>query len=111
LFRVAQARMYENYHKSVAPIQKFVLVTELMVVAARTAKGALVVNMPANHVSFSENLAAYFTAALSGLDKVPDIMEKQLWLAGGMSPLAREWIEESGWSVHTDTRDLPTPEH
>ena len=97
--------MYANYHKSVMPLQRFVLVSELVVVAARTAKGALVVNVPADYVSFTKNLAAYFSAARSGLDKVPGITEKQLWLAGGMSPAAREWIEDSGWSVHIDTRN------
>jgi hypothetical protein len=107
LFRIAQARMYANHHKSIERIQKFVLVSEMIVVAARTAKGALVVNVPADYVSFTENLAAYFTAARSGLDQVPGITEKQLWLAGGLSPVARKWIEESGWTVRTDTRNSP----
>lgn len=107
LFRLSQARMYANYHETVAQIREFVLVSELMVVAARNADGALVVNVPADHVSFSSNLAAYFTAARSRLDEVPGVEDKQLWVAGGMSPMAREWIEESGWTVQTDTRSAP----
>jgi len=106
LFRVGQARMYANYHESVARIREFVLVSKLIVVVARTAGGALVVNVPADHVCFSENLAAFFTAARSGLEEVPDATEKQLWLAGGISPLARKWIEDSGWKVHADTRQI-----
>jgi len=106
LFRVGQARMYASYHESVARIREFVLVSELIVVVARTAEGALVVNVPADHVCFSENLAAFFTAARSGLEEVPDVTEKQLWLAGGISPLARKWIEDSGWKIHADTRRI-----
>jgi len=111
LFRIDQARMYANYHKAVAPIKKFVLITELMVAAARTAKGTLVVNVPADYVSFTTNLATYFTAARNGLHGVPGVTEKQLWLTGGMSPRAREWIEDSGWKVHTNTRKPPRSEH
>ena len=107
LFRLSQARMYANYHKSVAHIREFVLVSDLTVVAARTVRGALVVNVPADHVSFTENLAAFFAAARSDLDEVPGVTEKQLWLAGGMSPPARKWLEQGGWIVHTDTRRMP----
>jgi len=108
-FRLCQARMYANYHKSVKPIQAFVLVSEMVVVAAQTAGGALVVNVPADHVFFTSSLAGFFRAARSGLDDVAGMSSKQLWIAGGMSPMARTWIEESGWTVHTDTRKRLLP--
>jgi hypothetical protein len=102
LFRVCQARMYANFHKSVKPIQAFVLVSKLVVVAARAADGALVVNVPADHVFFTSSLAGFFREARSGLDDVAGVSSKQLWIAGGMSPMASAWLEESGWTVHTD---------
>lgn len=104
LFRLNQARMYANHHETVAPLEAFALVSELVVVAARTADGILVVQVPADYVSFTSNLAGFFVAARSGLDGLEGIKRKQLWLAGGMSPVARKWIEESGWTVHTHTR-------
>jgi len=110
-FRVAQARMYSNYHQSVEKIKTFVLLRKLVIVAARTVDEALIVNIPADYVSLTENLSAYFTVARSGLDGIPNVTEKQLWLAGGMSPIAREWFEESGWTVHSDVRKLPPSEH
>jgi hypothetical protein len=109
LFRIFQARMYANYHKSVKPLEAFVLVSKLMVVGARTADGALVVNAPADHVFFTESLASFFRAARSGLDDLAGASGKQLWIAGGMSPKARKWIEESGWAVHTDARKKLLP--
>jgi hypothetical protein len=104
LFRVSQARMYANYHESVAPIRGFVSVSELVVVAARTADGALVVHVPSDYVSLSSNLAAFFKVARTGLEGVPGVERKELWLAGGMSPRARKWVEESGWTIHTNFR-------
>jgi hypothetical protein len=109
LFRLNQARMYANHHEAVAPLEAFVLVSELVVVAAQTADGTLVVQVPADYVSFSFNLAGFFVAARSGLDSLEGIKRKQLWLAGGISPVARKWIEESGWSVHTHTRRQAPP--
>jgi hypothetical protein len=109
LFRIFQARMYANYHKSVKPIEKFVLVSKLVVVGARAVDGALVVNEPADHVFFTESLASYFRAARSGLEDLAGASSKQLWIAGGMSPKARKWFEESGWTVHTDARERLLP--
>jgi hypothetical protein len=109
LFRLTQARMYANFHKSVKPLQDFVLVSKLVVVAARTADGVLVVNVPADHVFFTSSLAGFFREARSGLDDVPGVSSKQLWIASGMSPRARTWLEESGWTVHTDVKERLLP--
>jgi hypothetical protein len=109
LFRIFQARMYASYHESVKPIEKFVLVSKLVVVGARTTDGVLVVAVPADHVFFTESLAGYFRAARSGLEDLASASSKQLWIAGGMSPKARKWIEESGWAVHTDAREQLLP--
>jgi len=109
LFRVCQARMYANYNKSVKPIQVFVLVSKLAVVAARTADGALVFNVPVDHVFFTSSLAGFFREARSGLDDVAGVSSKELWVAGGMSPMARTWLEESGWTVHTDAKEQLLP--
>jgi hypothetical protein len=110
LFRVHQARMYANYHESVAPIQAFAQVTKMVVVAARTADGTVVVNGPLDYVSLTSNLAGYFEAARSGLEDMPDVSGKEVWIAGGMSPTARKWVEESGWDVYTNAREQLLPE-
>jgi hypothetical protein len=109
LFRLSQARMYANYHKSVKPIQAFVLVSKLVVVAARTADDALVVNVPADHVFFTWELGGFFAAARSGLDDVAGVSSKQIWIAGGTSPTAKTWLEESGWTVHRDAKEQLLP--
>jgi hypothetical protein len=109
LFRLSQARMYANYHKSVKPLQAFILVSKLVAAAARTADGALVVNAPADHVFFTWSLEGFFTAARSGLDDVTGVSSKQMWIAGGMSPTAKTWLEESGWTVHTGAKEQLLP--
>ena len=82
LFRVQQARMYANYHKSVAPIQAFARVSRLAVVAARSADGTVVVNGPIDYVCLTSDLAGYYEAARSGLEGVPGVSGKQVWVAG-----------------------------
>jgi hypothetical protein len=104
LFRLFQARMYANHHKSVKALKEFVLVSELVVVAARTDDGVLVVNAPADHVSFTESLSGFFREARSGLDDLAGLSGKELWIAGGMSSMARKWLEKNGWTVHTNAR-------
>jgi len=110
LFRLFQARMYANYHKSVKRLKEFVLISDMLVVAARTADGSLVVNVPADDVFFTASLAGYFRAARSRLDAVAGASAKQLWVAGGVSPMAQKWLEESGWKVHSDARKRLLPE-
>ena len=46
----------------------------------------------------------------SGLDDVAGVSSKQLWIAGGMSPMAKTWLEESGWTVHTDAKERLLPD-
>jgi hypothetical protein len=110
LFYVQQSRMYANYHESVTPIRAFGMVSKMAVVAARTAGGAVVVNAPLDYVFLTSNFSGYFEAARSGLEDVPDVSGKEVWVAGGMSPAARKWLEECGWEVHTNAQEQLLPE-
>jgi hypothetical protein len=110
LFRVQQARMYANYHRSVTPIRSFAQLSKMAVVTARTADGTVVVCGPVDYLSLTLHLAGYFQAARSGLENVPDVTGKELWIAGGISPMAREWVEENGWEVHANAEEQLLPE-
>jgi hypothetical protein len=109
LFRVDQARMYANYHKSVGRLQGFVPIPRLVAVAGRTAAGAIIVNAPADYVTLTAHLADYVMDVRAGLDQAPDVSGRQLWVAGGMSRTAREWFEAKGWSVHANEQKRLLP--
>jgi hypothetical protein len=109
LFRVDQARMYANYHKSVGRLREFVPITRLVAVAGRTADGAVVVNAPADYIALTTNLADYVIDVRAGLEQVAGVSGRQLWVAGGMSAMARQWFEANGWTVHANAQKRLLP--
>jgi hypothetical protein len=109
LFRVDQARMYANYHQSVGRLRRFVPITRLVAVAGQTVDGAVVVNAPADYVALTANLADYVMDVRAGLDQVAGVSDRQLWIAGGMSAMARQWFQASGWIVHANAQKRLLP--
>jgi uncharacterized membrane protein len=109
LFRVDQARMYANYHESVGRLRGFVPITRLVAVAGRTADGAVVVNAPADYIALTANLAGYVMDVRAGLERVAGVSGRQLWVAGGMSAVARQWFETNGWTVHANAQKRLLP--
>ena len=89
--------MYAGYNKSVTPLERFISVGQFA--ASRTVNGALVVNFPADYVVWTEPMAQLLTGANQLVNNLLGIKEKQLWLAGTLSPRARKEIESRGWKV------------
>ena len=98
LFRQRQAQMYAGYNKSVTPLERFVSIGGLFA-ASRTANGALVVNLPADYIVWTEPMAQLLTQANQMMSELPGIKEKQVWLTGTLSPRARKEMESRGWQV------------
>jgi hypothetical protein len=109
LFRVDQARMYANYHESVGRLQGFVPISRLVAVAGRTADGALVVNVPADYIALTANLADYVMDVRAGLEPAAGSSGRPLWVAGGVSAKARQWFEANGWTVHANAQKRLLP--
>ena len=97
LFRQRQAEMYMGYHKKVGPIESFVPVGGLA--AARTSSGTLVFNAPLDHQVWTEPMARYITGANQRVGELSGVTQKQLWVAGTVSPRARQELERLGWQV------------
>jgi hypothetical protein len=97
LFRQRQAQMYAGYNKSVTPLERFISLGQFAV--SRTINGALVFNVPLDYLAWTEPMAQLLTGANQLVNELPGIKEKQLWLAGTLSPRARKEIESRGWQV------------
>jgi len=97
-FRQRQAQMYAGYNKSVAPLANFISLGQFA--ASQSTNGALVVNFPADYLVWTEPMARLMTGANQLMSSLPGVKEKQLWIGGGLSPLARKEIESRGWQVH-----------
>ena len=100
-FRQRQAQMYAGYHKSIAPIERFVPVGQLA--AAHTRNGAVVFAVPLDHLAWTKNMARTIDGAHQVVAGKQGVKEKQLWLGGTVSPTARKAIETRGWKVHEKT--------
>jgi hypothetical protein len=74
----------------VAPIQRVRVAGTLV---GETQSGALVIAAPVDYVSWTERPAAYVQR--------PDLAGKahQLWVAGRVSPRARQELTARGWAV------------
>lgn len=98
LFRQRQAQMYAGYNKAVTPLASFISLGQFAV--SRSVNGALVVNFPADYVVWTEPMAQMITAGNQLVNELPGVKEKQIWLAGTLSPRARTEIQARGWQIH-----------
>ena len=98
LFRQRQAQMYAGYNKSVAPLERFISLGQFSV--SRTVKGALVFNLPLDYLVWTEPMAQLLTAGNQLVNELPGTKEKQVWIAGTLSPRARKEMESRGWQIH-----------
>ena len=98
LFRQRQAQMYAGYNKSVTPLERFISLGQFAV--SRTTNGALVFNLPLDYLVWTEPMAQLLTAGNQLVNQLPGIKEKQVWIAGTLSPRARKEMESRGWQIH-----------
>lgn len=100
-FRERQAQMYAGYHKAVAPIETFIALGEFA--AARTTKNEVLFNVPMDYLVWTEGMAKLINSADSRVTQLTRPVNKQLWITGTMSPMARKEIESRGWQVQEKT--------
>ena len=105
-FRQRMAQMYAAYHRRVAPIDRFVSlgretpIRNLSVV--RTKSGIVMFHAPLDYLIWTESMARIFWAMDQAVGAMPGVAGKELWLAGFVSPMARQNIEKAGWRIHAN---------
>ena len=103
-FRQRQAEMYAGYHKAIAPLTQFVFLGQLA--AARAQNGALVFNVPVDYMVWTESLAQLVAGTDAAVNQLPGVTEKQLWVTGTLSPLARSAMQRLNWKVYERSEEL-----
>jgi hypothetical protein len=96
-FRERQAKMYVGYNRSVTPLDRFISLGEFTV--ARDTKGALVFNLPLDHLVWTQSMARLIEAADKLVNSLPGVKAKEMWLAGTLSARARRELVDRGWQV------------
>lgn len=102
-FRQRMAQMYAAYHKTVAPVGRFVSLGHDVPVKglglAQTVDGVLILQVALDYLVWTESMARIFHALDGAASSIPGAKGKELWLAGGLSRLAQKNIEAAGWKV------------
>ncbi|WP_139558496.1 hypothetical protein [Methylotetracoccus oryzae] len=96
-FRARQAEMYANFHAKQGRIERFVPVGTNA--AARLANGAILFCFPTDYLVWTDANAALASALDRHIASLSDIRGKEVQLAGGVSPRAREALQALGWKV------------
>jgi hypothetical protein len=104
LFRQRQAQMYAGYHRSVQPLGHFVPLGKL--VAAKTQGGALVFNVPLDHLAWTRDMARFMRWVNQEISAAAGSAEKHVWVTGTVSALARKNLEAKGWNIHERAASL-----
>jgi hypothetical protein len=97
-FRQRQAEMYAGYHKEVSAVETFIALSEFA--AARTINNEVVFNVPLDHLVWTQEMAKLLTAADNRVTQLTRPANKQLWVTGTVSKVARKEIESRGWQLH-----------
>ncbi|MBF8270298.1 MAG: hypothetical protein HW386_2007 [Gammaproteobacteria bacterium] len=102
-FRQRQAQMYEGYNRLVEPIASFVPVGQMTAGLTNTSK--IVIQVPVDYLSWTNNLAATASAVSKIIDSVQGVKERQLWITGAVSAAARDSLQQMGWVVHENSEN------
>ncbi len=97
-FHQRQAEMYTGYHRSVEPIQQFVPFSRF--VAARASGNKIIINVPLDHLVWTEAMAKLITQANSRVEAMKWPTQKQFWVTGTVSPKAVKEMTRRGVLSH-----------
>ena len=76
--------------------------------AARLANGTVVFCFPLDYLAWTENNARLAESLDRQVYALPDVKGKEISFAGGISPQARKALENLGWKVLDNQKELST---
>jgi hypothetical protein len=97
MLRQRQARMLAGFHEKVQPLQS--LTAAGNVIAARTRDGKVVVAVPVDYIVWTDSVANGTSTATAQLQASAGSAARELWVGGGLTPIARKEFEARGWKV------------
>ncbi len=102
-FVALTAVMVSWFHRTQSPIERFL--PEFIFPIGATKDGRLVVLLPVDYLSWTEELATLAVDAAERNIEIP-AERRELWLLGGISPRGRTEINALGWNVYDEVRSL-----
>lgn len=98
LFYQHVAEMMRGYHLHVGAVDRLLALPRIP--ALYTEDQALVVMLPVDYMFWTSRVARVAQALTAHVPIRPRIARRELWIAGNVSPRARQEFEALGWTVY-----------
>ena len=98
LFYQHVAEMMRGYHLHVGAADRLLALPRIP--ALYTKDQALVVMLPVDYLFWTSRVARVAQALTAHVPSRPRIARRELWIAGNVSPRARQELEAMGWMVY-----------
>jgi len=108
LFYQHVGEMMRGYHLHVGAVDRLLVLPR--VPALYTKNKTLVVMLPVDYVFWTSRVASVAWALTTHVPSRPRVAQRELWIAGNVSPRARQELELLGWTVYEQVSGKLNPE-
>ena len=98
LFYQHVAEMMRGYHTHVGAVDRLLAMPRIP--SLYTKDRALVVVLPVDYLFWTSRVARVAQALTANVPSRPRVARRELWIAGNVSPRARQEFEALGWTVY-----------
>ena len=98
LFYQHVAEMMRGYHAHVGAVDRLLAMPRIP--SLYTKDRALVVMLPVDYLFWTSRVARVAQALTANVPSRPRVARRELWIAGNVSPRARQELEAMGWAVY-----------
>jgi hypothetical protein len=108
LFYQHVVEMMRGYHVHIGAVDRLLVLPRIP--ALYTKNKTLVVMLPVDYVFWTSRVASVAHALTTHIPSRPRIARRELWIAGNVSPRARQELESLGWTVYEQVSTRLNPE-
>jgi hypothetical protein len=108
LFYQHVVEMMRGYHVYIGAVDRLVVLPR--VPALYTKNKRLVVMLPVDYLFWTSRVASVAQVLTTHVPSRPRIAQRELWIAGNVSPRARQELESLGWTVYEQVSAKLNPE-
>src|SRR5262245_17053342 len=108
LFYQHVVEMMRGYHVHIGAVDRLLVLPR--VPALYTKSKTLVVMLPVDYLFWTSRVASVAHALTTHVPIRPRIVQRELWIAGNVSPRARQELELLGWTVYEQVSAKLNPE-
>jgi hypothetical protein len=108
LFYQHVVEMMRGYHLYIGAVDRLLVLPRFPALYTKTKK--LVVMLPVDSLFWTSRVASVAQTLTTHVPSRPRIAQRELWIAGTVSPRARQELESLGWTVYEQVSATLNPE-